>query len=118
MVFRKINPELLNIVRTEYSLELRANNPLAGLVPRIAVNIDNLLTKYDKISNVNSVQEVDDDNYKQAAAINSTVVRKNPVKKDMQANFCPGCYSLPKTRKPRGKQNQTTGNRTYKTGKH
>ena len=50
---QKIHPELLNIVRTEYSLELRENKPLASLVPRIAVNVDNLLLKYDKIGNVN-----------------------------------------------------------------
>ena len=42
---RKIHPELINIVKTEYSLELRENKPLSSLVPRISVNVDNLLTK-------------------------------------------------------------------------
>ena len=55
MWLRKIHPELISIVRTEYSLELRDSKPLASLVPRIAVNIDNLLAKYDKIGGVNRI---------------------------------------------------------------
>ena len=31
---RKINPALLDIVRTEYATELRENKPLASLVPK------------------------------------------------------------------------------------
>ena len=57
MWLRKIHPELLNIVRTEYSLELRNNSSLASLVPRISVSIDSLLTKYDKIGQVNFLQQ-------------------------------------------------------------
>ena len=44
----KIHPDLLDIVRTEYSKELRDNTPLSLLVPRIALCVDALLAKYDK----------------------------------------------------------------------
>ena len=44
----KLSPDLLNIVRTEYAKELRDNEPLAGLVPRISQNVDHLLLKYEK----------------------------------------------------------------------
>ena len=49
MWLRKIHPEMISIVRTEYSLELRNNTAVSSLVPRISVNIDNLLVKYDKV---------------------------------------------------------------------
>ena len=45
MWLRKIHPELINLVRTEYPLELRNNTSLAALVPRISVNVDSLLSK-------------------------------------------------------------------------
>ena len=95
---RKVHPELLNIVRTEYSLELRDNRPLAGLVPRIAVNIDNLLAKYDKINCVNNMQCTGNDNFDQAA-VNRTQTKKNNAKKDFKDLFCPGCYGFSKNSK-------------------
>ena len=96
---RKVHPELVNIVRTEYSLELRENKPLASLVPRIAVNVDNLLSKYDKISGVNAVMTNDDDS-SSYNTINRTFIKKNLNKnKDVKAPFCPGCYSLFKNSK-------------------
>ena len=51
----KIHSDLLPIIRTEYAKELRENQPLASLVPRISMNIDHLLNKYDKAT-VNLVQ--------------------------------------------------------------
>ena len=45
---RKTNPALINIVKTEYSTDLRANVQLAELVPRIAPNVDSLLKRYDQ----------------------------------------------------------------------
>ena len=45
---RNIHPDLINIVKTEYSLELRQNTPLSKLVPRISINIDNLLARHDR----------------------------------------------------------------------
>ena len=51
---RKINTDLIQIVKTEYSTELRSGEQLASLVPRIAPNIDSLLSRYSS-TNVNSV---------------------------------------------------------------
>ena len=52
----KIHPDLLSIIRTEYSKELRDNSPISGLVPRISLSIDALLAKYDKLPTVKAVQ--------------------------------------------------------------
>ena len=97
MWLRKIHPELITIVRTEYSLELRNNTSIAALVPRISVNIDSLLSKYDKVGQVNYVQA--DDSSCQAA-VNKTFMRKKPfskpVNRDPKSPFCPGCFSLAK----------------------
>ena len=54
---RKTNPALIEIVKTEYSTELRANEQLADLVPRIAPNIDSLLRRYDQGVTSNKVTE-------------------------------------------------------------
>ena len=51
---RKIDIQLIKIVKTEYSTELRSGQQLAALVPRIAPNIDPLLSRYSS-SNVNKV---------------------------------------------------------------
>ena len=52
---RKINPDLIEIVKTEYSTELRGNIPLADLVPKIAPNIDALLKRYEKGAATNQI---------------------------------------------------------------
>ena len=52
---RKIDVQLINIIRTEYSTELRLNQQLAELVPRIAPNIDSLLSRYSTGSAVSKV---------------------------------------------------------------
>jgi len=54
---RKINTQLLQIVKTEYSTELRSGEQLAALVPRIAPNIDSLLARYSS-ANVSKVSDV------------------------------------------------------------
>ena len=97
MWLRKIHPEMINIVRTEYSLELRNNTAVSSLVPRIAVNVDSLLAKYDKVGQVNLVQYDDDDDTKQASAtIRKTFVKRQKAggDRDPKTPFCPGCYSV------------------------
>ena len=42
---RKIDPQLIHIIRTEYSVELRRGDQLSALVPTIAPNIDSLLMR-------------------------------------------------------------------------
>lgn len=48
----KINPQLIDIVKTEYSRELRDNTQLIQLVPRIANNIEAMLSRHDIIGGV------------------------------------------------------------------
>ena len=55
---RKIDIELIRIVKTEYSTELRANQQLADLVPIIAPNVDSLLARYSTGSAVSRVSTV------------------------------------------------------------
>ena len=57
---RKINPSLVDIIKVEYSTDLRDNVQLAHLVPRIAPNIDSLLTRYDKTNSINKVRTTED----------------------------------------------------------
>ena len=52
---RKTEKNLISIVRTEYSTELRDNVQLADLVPRIAPNIDSLLRRYESGSSSNKI---------------------------------------------------------------
>ena len=98
MWLRKIHPEMISIVRTEYSLELRNDTPLSSLVPRISVNVDALLAKYDKVGGqVNFIR--DDDEQAEAAAIRKTFFKKqNQQRKaetrDPRSSFCPSCYSM------------------------
>ena len=54
---KNIHPSLIDIVKTEYSLELRQNTQLTELVPRISVNIDNLLTRYDQNPTIKQCKE-------------------------------------------------------------
>ena len=43
---RKTNKDLIDVVQIEYSTELKGDVQLADLVPRIALNVDSLLTRY------------------------------------------------------------------------
>ena len=97
MWLRKIHPEMISIVRTEYSLELRNNTAVSSLVPRISVNIDNLLAKYDKVGHANLVHLADDDE-QAAAAVRRTFLKKQnkPLDRKAKSPFCPSCYSLAK----------------------
>ena len=56
---RKIDPNLISIIRIEYSTELRANIQLEELVPRIAPNIDALRKRYDSNEAVNAITLMD-----------------------------------------------------------
>ena len=109
----KIHPDLLGIVRTEYSKELRDNTPLPTLVPRIALSIDALLAKYDKLPSVAPVS-LDEQVHEQT--VNGLVNKVNTGRTGFQPHtrgmgyargngqnrrkslgskqFCPGCYYL------------------------
>ena len=54
----KINVHLVDIVKTEYSRELRENTQLMELVPRIASNIDAMLARHDIVGGVEQLSLV------------------------------------------------------------
>ena len=71
---RKVNPVLIDIVKTEYSAELRKNSQLADLVPRIAPNIDSLLRRYNTgNAAVNVVSGINDTVHEESVAVNKVV---------------------------------------------
>ena len=97
----KIHPELLQIVRTEYAKELRENVALAALVPRIALSIDAMLSKYDKIPAVALVKngkEAHGQDLNADEKIMKVNARTNLKKGggSFRKNFCPGCFYLGK----------------------
>ena len=110
---RKVNPSLVNIVRTEYSTELRSNTQLAELVPRIAPNIDSLLQRYDAKGNVGNIHLVESDPDVKVLVNKTWNAKQSSYKTDRNAKssrswdkkednrsarksgpFCPGCYYL------------------------
>ena len=102
----KIHPDLLAIVRTEYSKELRDNTPLSSLVPRISMNVDNLLMKYEKSTNVNLLSEFPVEANQTEADVCRVRGQRGRGSNfrgrgSLQSfsggrNFCPGCFYLSK----------------------
>ena len=114
---RKINLQLIQIVKTEYATELRSGTQLADLVPRIAPNIDALLSRYNSSA---VAQVIADDQYHVdvgGADDNAGHVRRvgqrgrggrttgrffrgsrhgNSVQRPNSNLFCAGCFSLGK----------------------
>ena len=98
----KIHPDLLTIIRTEFSKELRDNVPLSSLVPRISLSIDALLIKYDKVP---LAAKVNIEAHGQKEAMNVMKVKNssytNVTEKFNQKRsgkskkrFCPGCFYM------------------------
>ena len=98
----KIHPDLLTIIRTEFSKELRDNVPLSSLVPRISLSIDALLMKYDKVP---LAAKVDIEAHGQKEAMNvmkvknssyTNVTEKFDQKRSGKSKkrFCPGCFYM------------------------
>ena len=57
---QRINVQLIDIVKTEYSRELRGDTQLCELVPRIAENIDSMLGRHDVVGGVEQLAVVED----------------------------------------------------------
>ena len=94
----KINPHLISIVKTEYSKELRENVQLAELVPRIANNVDAMLSRHDVVGGVEKLTVVDDE--MTVDRVNKVNYRKKISKGNYNSNkkklFCPECQFLSK----------------------
>ena len=97
----KINPHLVNIVKTEYSKELRDNTQLCQLVPRIANNVDALLSRHDVIggieqlwlSNSSSVEKVNRIR-EDRRPFSKKSSNKFPARSSKMKLFCPECHFL------------------------
>ena len=94
----KINPQLMQIVKTEYSRELRENTQLVQLVPRIATNNDAMLTRHDIVSNVDKSCIMEDTVDKVNAVRHNPKYfnRKMTNTPSKKKPFCPECQSLAK----------------------
>ena len=92
----KIHPELLQIVRTEYAKELRENVALAALVPRIALSIDAMLSKYDKVPTIMMVKDGREAHGQDSEQNNVMKVNTRNKSRNGGGNFkkvfCPGCF--------------------------
>ena len=114
---RKINLQLIQIVKTEYATELRSGTQLADLVPRIAPNIDALLSRYNSSAVAKVIADdqyhvdvggVDDDAAEHVRRVGQHgrgrtagrffrgSRRGNSVLRPNSNLFCAGCFSLGK----------------------
>ena len=97
---RKIDPQLIQIIRTEYSTRLRSGEQLAALVPVIAPNIDSLRLRYGG-ANVSQVsqcgQEVESiPNVNRVHPKTNFQPKKNISRPYSNNAFCTGCFALGK----------------------
>ena len=98
----KINPRLVDIVKTDYSRELRENVQLSALVPRISLNIDAMLSRHDVVGGVESLSVIDDPTVDKVNRVkhgrggaNNFRGRFNGVKNlSRKKAFCPECHLL------------------------
>ena len=97
---RKCDPSLIEIVKTEYSTELRNGEQIAALVPRIAQNIDSLLARHSNAS-VNAITETSQ--LAQVQQVQQWGTQFKPKDRTKARNmgkfstlFCPGCFALNK----------------------
>ena len=95
----KIHPEMLNIIRTEYAKELRENTSLFTLVPRIALSVDAMLAKYDKIPSVSKVSgevrgQISTEDKVQVMKIKQGRRNVDKGRSTDSKRFCAGCFYL------------------------
>ena len=101
---RRINPQLIDIVKVEYSRELREDTQLASLVPRIANNIDAMLSRHNIVGEIASLQMSDSNAVDKVNCIkhNKGYVKpknnhnKNNYPVERNRTFCPDCHYLSK----------------------
>ena len=96
---RKVNPQLVNIVKVEFSKDLRDGIQLSALVPRIAGMIDTLLSRNNLVGSIEKVNcpssEIESD---QKVAINKIKGKQQRQNKDFKQvkKYCPECQYLGK----------------------
>ena len=93
----KIHPNLINLVKIEYSKDLREGTQLAELVPRITLNIDALLAKNDSVTDIDNIRTTSDDNSLSVNKVKFKSNKQKPNKLTQQRSpFCPECHYLSK----------------------
>ena len=102
---RKCNPDLIEIIKKEYSSELRSGEQLASLVPLIAPNIDSLVSRYTS-SNVGMISQRPEEviiqhtqQTRQTKSNAKKLTNKGKTRQNFNKQsvfFCPGCYAVSK----------------------
>ena len=69
---RKTNKDLIDLIKLEYSTELQGGTQLVALVPKIATNIDSLLTRHTTATTNNVKTVIMEDNAVDNAEVNRT----------------------------------------------
>ena len=89
----------MSIVKTEYSRELRENVQLAELVPRIANNIDAMLSRHDIVGGIDKLTVLADETVDKINRVNYRKINskdKSGFNKNKGRLFCPECQFLSK----------------------
>ena len=93
----KINPHLIGIIRTEYSKELRDNTQLVELVPRLATNINSMLSRHDIVGGSGKPGPLDNETIDKVNRIKfekNNFKNKKTFKQQKRKPFCPECHFL------------------------
>ena len=92
---RKINSQLINIVKLEYSKDLRDGEPLVALVPRISTNIDAMLQRHNVASGVEKVS-INGSPVVSKVNFRNYQSKQGGKKPQKSKPFCPECHYLGK----------------------
>ena len=90
---QKINSQLVDIVKLEYSKELRGAQQLSSLVPRIANNIDTMLSRHNVVGGVEKVT-IDQEPMVNKTSFKQKSQSQGKFKKRSNSPFCPECNYL------------------------
>ena len=103
---RKCHPQLIKVVRKEYSVQLKKGEQLAALVPQIAPNVESMINKYCKNfyhESESPDQHHHDDMDPQVKFIKRNGAFRNKAKRggynpsrSQEYLFCPGCFAVSK----------------------
>ena len=102
---RKCHPDLIDIVRKEYSIELKNGTQLAALVPKIARSIESLLNRYGDGS-ISLIQtdptdaHVNQLRFQKKSFITKPAYGRGKFSRNSRGGrsdfFCPGCFTVGK----------------------
>ena len=91
---QKINPVLIDIVKTDFGRELRDGTQLCSLVPRLANSIESMLAKNNVVGNVDAISAVNSQDTSHVNRVRSKVQRKDKQSPVGKNPYCPECKYL------------------------